>query len=313
MSSYSHYQTYQAPEGEQQVSQSLNSSNRGPATQVTLRDGEYVRSERPNGSYQTANMGAETFGADDWRAHARSAGGIPTTTITRDGFVTIGGVQGRVETFINMGVLREVAPGVIEEVSQGAPQEAPQDSPARGPQQAADADAAVMPDEVANALNTALEPVPDHALGPLVNDAIGVALGKGDVGEVARSLAQAAGIPDADALPRVEFMIQNYQAQADAFLTSRVGVPPESLQHFYEYARSKPEAMADAMRQQAFGSTMASWRKLASKYLAEVAPPEVNLQRAGIETRKGTGGRVEVHIGHGIWTDIQTATALGYV
>ena len=308
MSNFSRYNTYETPETNQQaLPQGPTVRTYGPATQVTLVDGEYVQTSRPKGSYQTANLGADTYGQDDWRAQARNARGNPTTHITRECFVTIDGVQGRVSDFINAGRLREVSPGVIEEATQGASQDVPQVESAE-----ASSDAAQMPDELVSAMNSALEVVPDHALQPLISTAISVAVGKNDMDHLVNRFVSASGLDPVDAMPRAQFLIQNFEAQAVGFLTTRAGVPQASIGEFYEHARSNPRAMEDAIRQQINGNSMAGWRKLASSYLSRVAPTAEAVQAGGLETRK-TGSTTEVHLGHGVWADLKTAARLGYI
>jgi hypothetical protein len=293
------YQHNPNPETAEETRAPIQWSNRSGAVSVTLTDGEATTQTRTNEKYSSADLGKDTFGADDWRSTARNRYGNPTTTITEDAVVTIGGVQGRVADFVRSGLLHETAAGVFEE----APEEAPQEE-----QEQADPHAAVMPEEVRQSIDGALEPVPDHALDAVLSAGVRVAAGAATVDAIVSQVVSSSGIDPADARERTEFVISAYQQQADAYLTNRAGIAKEDLAGFYDAARSNPGLLQEAIRTQVRGS-MEGWKRIADGYVSKTAPSAAALEAAGYPTRN-LSGTPEVFIG-GMWCSVHGAARAG--
>lgn len=297
------YQTYQAtPEATQQnPSEGVRVYDHQGAVQITMSgDGQTSLTTRGKNSFSTSDLGKDTHG-DSWKATAISAKGLPTSTITAESVVTLGGIQGRVRDFVSAGRLREVSPGQFEEASQEATQENAEETPQ---------DAAVMPEEVRAAVNAAIEPLPAHARPAVVSLVANMATGDTTMEQVVSRFVAESGIHPDDARQRIEFSMKAHQAQTDAYLVHREGIPASELPQFYDAVRKNPRGMKSAMLRQANGS-MSGWRELVAKYNVRTVPPMANVVRAGLETRN-ISGTPEVKIGN-VWCSIHGATRAGLI
>jgi len=301
MSNYSSFSTYvPATEDAATPEDTVRIYHSAGVNSVSVTNGEVTAGQSSSASYDTANLARDSLG-DNWRGTARNKNGMPTTTITADSLVTIGGVQGRVSDFVGSGALQETSAGVFEE----APQVASSDTP-----ESAGSAVATMPEDMAGAVDAALEPVPDHAIPALVSAAIGLASGVGDIDTLVSRVVSASGLEPADAKQRTEFAMRAYQSQADSYLTAKAGIAKTDLPAFYESVKSNPRQLQDAIRAQVNGS-MAAWGKLASGFQSNVAPSAEALAANGFQTRN-TSGTPEVLIG-GIWASVKGAARAGLI
>lgn len=248
--------------------------------------------------YSTADLPADQFGAGTWQSTARTPTGSPARQITSDTVVTLAGVQGRVKDFVSAGVLHEQGPGQYSE----APQEFQTQAP-----QAAHVDAAVMPEEIVQAVDQALEPLSDSAIQVGIAHATLAAVGDGNLQAVVEAVARSSGMEPSEALSRAEFVVQAYQSQTGHYL-GKLGIMAEDLPAFYEDMKLHHKAgLKDAINRQLNANDLAGWRNLAAKWMATTAPGPQALARAGLDVR---GDEVRVNGG---WMPIRSAAKAGLI
>jgi hypothetical protein len=261
------------------------------------------------------------FDAGDWRSTARSAQGFPTNEIGEDSVVTIGGVSSPVKVFVTTGILQKqgdkyVLAGGQQQAHANAAQghddaEQQQD---QQQQQAQGDDSAAIPDDVTQAMNAAAEPFSQPVYDNGVALGIAHALGDIPIESVAAGVAKNSGMEPGDVAQRAEFIINSFQAQADNFITGRLGVAESDLQDFYAFAREPANkgALRDALNGQLYGGSMAAWRPLVDRYISNTAPSAAALKSRGFETKQGADGADLVRI-NGTWMSLKAAARAGLI
>lgn len=277
----------------------------GGTTSITFRAG--------GGSTTTATHGAVSasdltpYSDDDWRSTAKNSYGNPTSKITGDSVVEIDGLNAQVDMFVKAGVLVETPDG-FELASKVTPQgdidEADDDNREPG----------AMPAEVVEAVNSALDGLSDSTVQKAGSIGIAAAVGDMTLEDVAAGIALDTGMEPTEAAQRTQFVVDAYQAQADHFITSGLGIPADDLQNFYAFCR-QPEnkgALQTAVQQQVFGNSMAAFKPLVDSYMSNVAPSANALASRGFETKTAPNGEELVRI-QGQWMPTKVAAKVGLI
>lgn len=285
---------------------------------VTIQGGEIVSSTSDVSSLD-AGTDFSPYAQEDWRSTARTSYGTPTNDIGDNTVVRIGGVSAEVSTFVQTGILVKQGDGYILAGGEGGDRREGQQP--RGAQQGQqqnqeqpDPDLAVMPEEVVNGIDQAAAGIPHGAIQNGMASAIAGAMGDIPMENIAVGLAQSTGMELAEAQGRAQFIIDAYQAQADSFLTSQMGLSSGELEDFYEFAREpgNKDALRVALEAQLYGSNMAGWRPLIARYMDQVAPSAEALQTRGLETRVSPEGEQMVRI-QGVWMSTRAAARAGLI
>lgn len=228
---------------------------------LEIRDGVAVTATAAKQAVSTIEFSQPREG--DWRTTARESSGFPTTRITPKTLVSIDGFgESTVQTFLTMGVLREVTPGVYERV--GGESSASQSQPQHNLDDAS-SDLAIEPPAVTEAVNQALEPFADSVVEQGAHLAIAHLVGNLDEDTLVSTVARASGVDPVEARSRVAFVIDAEQAKADFYL-KRNGIGAEDLDNFYEYCRMQKGLLKDALTEQVFSKRMTGWKALIQSY-----------------------------------------------
>ncbi|WP_197344780.1 hypothetical protein [Ralstonia solanacearum] len=315
MGDFVSYNTYQPTEEDNAPSVQDNTVQQtGTVHSITINgsDGRYASSGVQSFS---AAEDFSMFDAGDWRSTARSAHGFPTNEINEDSVVTIGGVSSPVKVFVTTGILQKQGDQfVLAGGQQQAPQQQqqqqdqPQDDETRGD------DAASFPNGLDEAMNAAAEPFSQPTYDNGVALGMAAAMGEGDLDSVVAGVAKNSGMEPGDVQERAGFIVNAFQAQADNFITGRLGVSAGDLDDFYEFAR-QPEnkgALRAALNGQLYGGSMAAWRPLVDRYMSNTAPSSDALKVRGFETKQGADGVDLVRI-NGSWVSLKAAAKAGLI
>ncbi|MDH1292114.1 hypothetical protein N5C43_12710 [Comamonas terrigena] len=277
----------------------------GGVTSISFRgDGSSVNTTQ-HGTVAASDL--TPYSDEDWRSTARNSYGNPTSKITADSVVTLDGISGQVEMFVKAGVLVETADGFVHAsngATQGATEDTDQDTPEPG----------AMPAETVNAINSAMDGLSDSSVQRAGSLGIAAAVGDSTMEEVAAGIARDTGMEPTEAAQRTQFVVDAYQAQADHFITSDLGIPSGDLQSFYEFCREPANkgALQAAVQKQVFGNSMAGYKPLVEAYMHNVAPSAAALQANGFETKTDSSGRELVRIA-GTWMTTKAAAKAGLI
>lgn len=174
-----------------------------------------------------------------------------TVSTLPDDILTIGGVTATRQSFINAGILNEDGTD---------PQEGTQSD--QGDQPGEDHDA-LFENEI-DAINDAVEGIPDRALESLTSISIAVAVGKLDEASIIANITQVTGEAPEVSQARFRQAASAYQQQADHFLA---GVGVKDVQAFYEFAKAHHAGeLQAALTKQVYGGDMSAYRALAQRW-----------------------------------------------
>ncbi|WP_430504733.1 hypothetical protein [Ralstonia pseudosolanacearum] len=314
MGDFVSYNTYQPTEEDKApLVQDNTVRQTGTVHSITINGGQATSSGEKHKHVSSADL--SPYAAEDWRSTARDRVGFPTSNITADSVVEIGGMSAKVDVFVKAGILRETPEGFVmanaEQTQQGQQQQQQdqsQDDKAQGD------DAATFPTGLDEAMNAAAEPFSQPVYDNGVALGIAHALGDIPLENVADGVARNSGMAPEDVAQRTEFIVNSFQAQADNFITGRLGVSEGDLQDFYDFAR-QPEnkgGLRDALNGQLYGGSMAAWRPLVDRYFANTAPNSDALKARGFETKQGADGADLVRI-NGTWVSLKAAAKAGLI
>ncbi len=324
MGDFTQYQTYVPTEEDQQAQQQQNQASNvsvvGGSHTITINGGDARYTSSGVQSFSAAED-FSVYGAEDWRSTARSAQGFPTNEIGEDSVVTIGGISSPVKVFVTTGILQKQGDQFVlaggQQAHATAAQgnaDAEQQQQDQQQQQAQGDDSAAIPDDVAQAMNAAAEPFSQPVYDNGV--ALGMAHALGDIPleNVAAGVAKNSGMSPEDVAPRAQFIIDSFQAQADNFITGRLGLAAGDLDDFYSFAREPANkgALRDALNGQLYGGSMAAWRPLVDRYISSTAPSAAALKSRGFETKQGADGADLVRI-NGTWMSLKAAARAGLI
>jgi len=171
-----------------------------------------------------------------------------------------------------------------------------------------------MPEEVVNGIDQAAAGIPHGAIQNGMASAIAGAMGDISMEDIAVGVARSTGMELAEAQGRTQFIIDAYQAQADSFLASQMGLSPADLQDFYQFAQEpgNKDALRVALEGQLYGNSMSGWRPLIARYMDQVAPSGDALQARGFETKVTAEGEQMVRI-QGVWMSTRAAARAGLI
>ncbi|WP_157112250.1 hypothetical protein [Pandoraea faecigallinarum] len=299
MSDYNSYSTYVPTDETAAPTTGPTTRVTGGTTSITLNGNEAKSNFSQHAEVSASDL--SPYSADDWRSTARNSMGFPTNNITSDSVVEISGMNAKVGDFIKAGVLRETADGfaLASSDSAGDTDEGTEET---------SPDAATMPEEVASAVDAAVEPFDQSTLDVGLAHAIAAATGDMAIEDVVLGVAQRSGMDPSQAGERVQFVMDAYQAQTDNFLTKN-GLNADELPAFYDWAKQSGQKamLTTAIQQQAYGRDMSAWKPLIAGFMRGVAPNLGALQANGYEVN---GNLVRID---GKWMNVKAAAKAGFI
>lgn len=310
MSDLNQFQTYQAVEEEAPTSY-VQYQDHGTVNQVSISGNKMqVNSEEVNRSSHQNYQKAQEYNANAWRNTATNKMGMPTSSLTDDSMVTIAGMESSVKAHTLAGNLIPDGKGnwELSESLRGIESSKPSES-------SQDDETIQQPPEVAESINKALEPFSDtmvNAMMPRVID--GISKGE-DIAGLASQLSQMAGLPQGEALTRMNHIVSSYQVEAEHHLGKSFGLDQSARQDLYEFARGDvkgQQLLNEAMQTQVSGRSMKGWQALVDHYYSSVPPSKEALAKAGIPTREGSNKETLIKM-DGNWMSLKTAVTLGYI
>jgi hypothetical protein len=179
-----------------------------------------------------------------------------------------------------------------------AMQQAPQEEQAQG-----DAGAGVFDPEHDSIWNEAIQPLPQPAYDAAVASGIAAVLGQGDTQQTAKALAANAGLEPEQAIEFVEAGIGMYTQVVERALAP-LGIDGERRDQAYEYFRSQPAKLQDALQRLLHGRDVSGFTELAKNF--RVSNPDQRqlsaLKGAGFEVRVDReSGDLLARLGQGGW------------
>lgn len=282
-----------------------NTSTRvaGGVTSINFRGDSGTLSTSQSNTVSASDL--TPFSEGDWRATARNSYGNPTSKITEDCVVEIDGMNAQVGMLVKAGILVETPDGFVK-ATQGATEGATQED--------TQAEPGAMPAETVDAINSAMDGLSDSSVQRAGSLGIAAAVGDSSMDEVVAGIARDTGMEPAEAAQRVDFVKDAYQAQADHYITSGLGISAGELQDFYEFCRQPANkgALQTAVQQQVFGNSMSGYKPLVDSYMNNVAPSTRALEANGFETKTGPKGEELVKI-QGQWMPTKVAAKVGLI
>lgn len=185
--------------------------------------------------------------------------GAEATTISTlpPDVITINGVTATKQSFIAAGILNEdgsekaVEAPVISSETQGTT------SPY------------ALPSDAVEALNYALEDIPDSSLNAVTSMGIAATVGNGDASGLVDEIVRITGEHPGFAQERFEQAQAIFQAQADKALAD-VGI--KDLADFYSFAKiSHKGALVDAVNRQVYGSDLSGYVPIVKAYMLKAS------------------------------------------
>jgi hypothetical protein len=300
MSNYQSYSTA-TPELSQDAPQD-NLSGQPSGTHSISINGDISTSNHSQTARVTSSDLIQNTG--DWRSTGRTQIGIPTNQIDADTIVTIKGVDGTVSSFIKAGVLTSDGKNFeLTEVQQGSTQDSPKDSFEIPPS-----------DDFNQAIDNAIAPFSDSVLSSAIPRAIDAIANGADIDSLVTELSHMAGIDQGETKERFEYVSKAFEEQANALLSSKLGLDSADRNELYEWARSSNQGrqlLKDAVTTQVNGNSVRGWHNLYEAFTKSVAPSIEALKAHGIPT-KHEGSKTLVQL-RGQWLSLESATRMGMI
>lgn len=241
---------------------------------------------------------------------ARTPWGTPAAKLEASSIVMVHGMETSLGAAEQMGLVRRDAQGNYVEIQsgtlaqQGQPQGQPQGQQ-QGEPQNGDGDHFALPAPILDAINEAIDPIPQHIYEGSIHKALNLGFDSLDY----RALGDEIGTNEADARARVTSVAQAYQVHAGQAIKSIVSEPGEALQWA---ASEKPKEFARAMTQLIFGNSTTELKALASQFMKAVDPDDSTLKAAGFETKAERDGTRMIRVGNQ-WMTLRAAVKAGIV
>ncbi|MEO5690107.1 MAG: hypothetical protein ABIR54_22330 [Burkholderiaceae bacterium] len=265
------------PQTQTQAPQGARVNVRDTVNYTTLSDG--VITERTTGHTKGSTAELNPYhGTDSFGASAKNPNGSPVTELLSTTLVTIDGVQAPVSFWVSEGKLQKASDGSFVEAGTQAVQ-APQ---------ADGSDIFAANPQTMDAINQALEPLPQESLDGLIATGMGIAAGRLDGASLATKFAQMTGLEVADSEQRVDVLRTAYQRQADNALTdpARSGLSVGDLPAFYQWCRDNRQGqLQESIQKQVRTHDVSGYRALADQWRVAVPPSIDAFKRAGVPTR----------------------------
>lgn len=310
MSDLNQYQTYEHTESEAPSSH-VQYQDHGTVDQVSISGNKMqISSAEVSRSSHENFKKAQEYNANAWRNTATNRMGMPTSNLTDDSIVTIGGMESSVRAHTLAGNLIPDGKGnwelsdAVRGIESSKPSESIQDD-----------ETIHQPPEVAQSINKALEPFTDtmvNAMMPRVID--GLSKGE-DIAGLASQLSQLANINQDEALSRMNHVVTSYQVEAEHHLGKTFGLDQASRADLYAFAQNDvkgQQLLNEALQTQVTGRSMKGWESLVDHYYSTVPPSKEALAKAGIPTREGSNKETLIKL-DGNWVSLKTATQLGWI
>ena len=300
MSGFQSYSSY-VPENAEVYQAGPQLRQESPVLRTSSSNGAMTTS-----SEQATDRGREgqlnpAYGTEDWKASAMTKGGRVVTNIQGDTLVTIAGVQGTVEFFVDQGMLQQGADGKYTEGTGNPP--APQ---------VVDGDSLPLDAGAMSVVNAALGPLPQESLDGVTAQAIGVALGRLDDASLTKKFSKDSGLDPAESHERLTTIKAIYQAQADSALESRSGIGKADSVEFWAWAKSRHGGqLQEAIGKQLRSADVSGYAALAERWLSETPPTLEALKAGGIPT-KVQDGALLCHV-RGTWLTPKAAAQAGFI
>lgn len=300
MSNYQSYSTA-SPELSEDASLDNHSSQPSGTHSVSINGDNSISKHSQTARVTSTDLIQDT---GDWRATGRTQIGIPTNQIDADTIVTIQGVDGTVSSFIKAGVLTSDGKNFeLVQTHQGNQQESPRDNfeiPSS--------------DDFNQAIDNAIAPFSDSVLSSAIPRAIDAIANGADIESLVTELSHMAGIDQGETKERFEYVSKVFEEQANALLSSKLGLDSADRSDLYEWARSSNQGrqlLKDAVTTQVNGNSVRGWHNLYEAYTKSVAPSIDALKAHGIPTKQ-EGSKTLVQL-KGQWLSLESATRMGMI
>lgn len=194
--------------------------------------------------------------------------GAEATTISTmpSDVITINGVTATKQSFIAAGILNEDGSQLVPERQKAV--ETPVISSDSSDSQSS-TNPHALPSDAVEALNYALEDIPDSSLNAVTSMGIAATVGNGDVSGLVDEIVRITGEHPGFAQERFEQAQAIFQAQADKAL-SDVGI--KDLADFYSFAKTSHKgALADAVNRQVYGSDLSGYIPIVKAYMLKAS------------------------------------------
>lgn len=191
--------------------------------------------------------------------------GAEATTISTmpSDVININGVTATKQSFITAGILNEDgSQKAVETPVISSDSSLPSDSQSSTSPHA-------LPSDAVEALNYALEDIPDSSLNAVTSMGIAATVGNGDVSGLVNEIVRITGEHPGFAQERFEQAQAIFQAQADKAL-SDVGI--KDLADFYSFAKTSHKgALVDAVNRQVYGSDLSGYIPIVKAYMLKAS------------------------------------------
>lgn len=304
MSNYTSVQTYTG-DTEEPSSQSSPTINSPGVHRVTISGNEASSSyDTINRSSSEALQQLEEYKANSWRSSAVNHYGIPTSNITEETVVTIGGIQSSVKAHLQAGTL----------VSDGNGNYSKNEAIGAEPVTEKRSSEIATPNEMTETINVALEPFSDDAISITMPRAIDALANGADISKLAVELSHISGVEQGEVLQRLNHIVGVYEAQANHILEKDFGFESDDRNDLYTWAQGSNQGrqlLKEALNTHVQANSRTGWQKLTDAYSKANQPSLEALKKANIPF-KDIGGHTTIQL-KGEWVSLSTATKMGWV
>lgn len=167
-------------------------------------------------------------------------------------------------------------------------------------------------------VNSALEPLPQESLDPLIGLAAGTAVGRLTMDHLNAKFTTMSGVGGEEGSQRMEALRATYQLHADKAVTAKFGLDAGDLEAFWSYAKEKHQGqLMEAVQKQLRGQDVSGYAPIVRQFMTSNAPSIEALQRAGLQVRKsshkGHGHEVYIAKAGAGWMSIGSAAKAGLI
>jgi hypothetical protein len=237
---------------------------------------------------------------------ARTPWGTRPSQLTKGSIVMVHGTETSLGAAVQMGLVRQDSQGNFVETAQGQqPQQNQQAQPQRSEQAADSADFMPIPQANMEALNAAIEPIPQTMYESVVAQYL-----QGGMDSInSKAIAATLGMDESDVRERITLAANVFQVHAKQGLKGVVADPDGALEWM---ATERPKDFARAMAQVVHGHNVGELRSLGLQYVKATNPDASTLRNAGFETSTAKDGTEMVRI-QGQWMSVRAAVHAGLI
>ena len=236
---------------------------------------------------------------------ARTPWGSRPSVLTKDSIVMVHGTETSLGACIQLGLVRQDSQGNFIETAQGKQGQNQQAQPQVDQQAADSADFMPIPESNMEALNAAIEPIPQTMYEATVAQYL-----NGGMDSInSKALAATLGMDEGDIRERITLAANVFQVHAKQSLKGVVSDPDGALEWM---ANERPKDFARAMAKVVHGHNVGELRSLGLQYVKATNPDASTLRNAGFETSTAKDGTEMVKY-QGQWMSTRAAVLAGLI